>query len=357
MNRRILYISTVLSVVLLLSACTAAGSIKTFGVDEMKETRWAATRCEIYPGEVPHQEDYVIQWEDEGMEAHIRFLLDKPQGDIYHSDVWDIRILKIKPGNGEPHDVALKTPQDDDEVFDLQAITSAENADKFWHVYEGKQFPPVESFADLRHFDNLQLLTCDFPGSGYALASLRGIEKCTNLQSLSLTSAKLGSMKELSELKNLTHLTLLRCGSLDLEPLANHPSLKVVQLDLSKVKSLEPLASILGLDYLSMWGDCGYPELEPLSRSTIRYLNIGHSTADKSEYEEMDYLAIGKIPNLVYLDTTGHDEVDVALCNTILEESATLQYLILDYTTAAKELVKGKAVLETEGLKGLRFAP
>lgn len=357
MNRRIIYISTVLLMALILSACTAAGSITSFGVDEMEETRRAATKCEIYPGEVQHQEDYVIQWEDEGMEAHIRFLLDKPQGDIYHSDVWDIRILKIQPGNGTPYDVALKTLPDGNEVFDLLAITSAENSEAFWHEYEGKQFPPVESLADLGHFDNLQLLECNFPGSGYALTSLRGIEKCTNLQNLSLTSVKLGSMDEITELKNLTHLTLLRCGNFDLEPLANHPSLQFVQLDQSEPESLEPLASMPCLEYLSMWGDCGYPELEPLTRSTIRFLNIGHSTVDKSEYEEMDYLTIGKIPNLVYLDITGHDEVDVALCNTILEESPTLQYLILDYTTAAKELVKGKAVLETEGLKGLRFAP
>ena len=29
---------------------------------------------------VTHGGDYVIEWEDPGMEAHIRFLLDKPEG-------------------------------------------------------------------------------------------------------------------------------------------------------------------------------------------------------------------------------------------------------------------------------------
>lgn len=54
-----------------------------------------------------HGEDYVIEWEDAGMEEHIRFLLDKPDGDILHSDVWDVQILTIQSDNGTPHDVML----------------------------------------------------------------------------------------------------------------------------------------------------------------------------------------------------------------------------------------------------------
>ena len=49
----------------------------------------------------------MIEWEDAGMEEHIRFLLDKPDGGILHSDVWDVQILTIQSDNGTPHDVML----------------------------------------------------------------------------------------------------------------------------------------------------------------------------------------------------------------------------------------------------------
>ena len=41
------------------------------------------------------------------MEEHIRFLLDKPDGGILHSDVWDVQILTIQSDNGTHHDVML----------------------------------------------------------------------------------------------------------------------------------------------------------------------------------------------------------------------------------------------------------
>lgn len=58
------------------------------------------------PITVPHGEDYVIEWEDEGMEEHIRFLLDKPDG-------W--------------------------EHFESDALFLVENKEGVWNEYEGKK--------------------------------------------------------------------------------------------------------------------------------------------------------------------------------------------------------------------------
>ena len=45
--------------------------------------------------EIKHGEDTPIVWEDTGMEAAVRLLLNRPEGTISRSDVWNLNTLTI----------------------------------------------------------------------------------------------------------------------------------------------------------------------------------------------------------------------------------------------------------------------
>ena len=79
----------VLAAALLLCACTGRPNQNLpDGRSDLSKCVVSERQVEIPSQTVEHGEDYVIQWEDPAMEAHIRFVLNQPEGDILHSDVW-----------------------------------------------------------------------------------------------------------------------------------------------------------------------------------------------------------------------------------------------------------------------------
>lgn len=49
----------------------------------------------LSPVDAEHGEDAPIVWEDTGMEAAVRLLLNRPEGTISRSDVWNLNTLTI----------------------------------------------------------------------------------------------------------------------------------------------------------------------------------------------------------------------------------------------------------------------
>ncbi|MCD8085966.1 MAG: hypothetical protein LUF28_06520 [Clostridiales bacterium] len=298
------------------------------------------------PMEVSHGEDYVIEWEDAGMEAHIRFLLDQPEGDIYHSDVWDIQVLAIMPGR-TPHDVLLKQPTEgyDDFCFELVSWDNDVRC-----LYEQESFPDITSLSDLRHFDSLQIFEVDFHGTTDLVIDLFGIEECQYLKKLEIDDAQVVSLEPLSGMDSLEMLYLNGVGSIDLTPIENLPALTKVSLNDSEIASLEPLTTLPQLWYLRIGSGTSYPDLEPLERTTVVYLDMKQDVSGRELFGDMDYSPLTRMPNLVYLDLTNHMQTDIALCEAILSGSPELEYFVIDYTPAADALCDGTAELDTGSL-------
>lgn len=103
---------------LLLCSCTTKTSNSASSLpdsrDEMALAGVDARYSAISSQTVEHGEDYVIQWEDPAMEAHVRFVLDKPEGDILHSDVWNIQVIVLRASSADGFDVALEQPTSGD---------------------------------------------------------------------------------------------------------------------------------------------------------------------------------------------------------------------------------------------------
>ncbi|MGN1025247.1 MAG: hypothetical protein ACI4P4_02460 [Faecousia sp.] len=329
-------LALLLAVMLLLCACgpDAYYEIEDQNTLSMTDIWRCAFWFHISPMEADHGEDAVIVWEDAGMEAHIRFLLDKPEGDIYRSDVWDIQVLVIQLTDENAHDIVLEQPADGWEEFNFESIFW--NKD-IWQNYDGRNFTPIKSLGDLRHFDSLQVLYLNLPEKGESLTSLSGLEECHHLKELEIYNAQPETLAPLSEISSLETLTLRNCGTLDLTPLDSLSSLSRITLDKSDILSLEPLTALPNLKALSIGTEASYPTLEPLTRTTVAYLDMGLSVDGRSMYDDLDYEPLTRIPNLIYLDLMNHTNVDFDLCETILKGNPELKYLDISYTPAAKK--------------------
>lgn len=343
MNNLKQFVSLLLVAVLLLSACGAekVGTSTPSGQSPQQmliDASRSYFQFDIKPIEVSHGEDYVIEWEDEGMEAHIRFLLDKPKGDILHSDVWDVQILLFDPLSGIPHDVLLTEPLEGWDSFFWETIIYNEYQDEAWHSYGFQDFPDIQSLADLRHFDSLQLL--DITGRMTGIIDPAGLENCVHLKKLCVENA---SAELLNIAAGLTELEILIIDSndqVDLSPLAGHPSLQTLRLANQQLSSLEPLATIPKLRALNL-DEAVFPDLEPLTQTNLEALSIGLSQSGRGMYSDLDYEPLSRIKTLVYLELDNHTAFDVDDCAKVLEGCTALKYLDFNYTSAADAYASG----------------
>lgn len=319
------------------SSSASAAGVVTEVDNPMTEAYQAAFLYSIPPVEASHGEDYVIEWQDAGMEAHIRYLLGREEGDILHSDVWDIQALAILPGIGFPCDIML---EEIPAGWDTISYDSFRSNKELWQEYGMfDSFPDVESLADLRHFDSLQVftLTCrqDRFSKGNAL-DLRGAEQCANLKALEIGTTKITSLEALSEGSGLESLWLSDCGEVDITPLSGLETLSVLALNSCTVPSLEPLAGAKNLRALRLSGTA-YSSLEPLAQIPLESLDLGLSQGAREQSEGLDYTPLTELSTLVYLDLSNHTALDGAACNAILQANPGLRYLNIAFTSAADE--------------------
>ncbi len=322
----------------------------------MTQAESAAFGYEIPLTTVPHGEDHVIEWQDAGMEAAIRQLLKKPEGDILRSEIWDITVLDISCNSADGTGYIQANTIADDVTYELSDDT-----------------PWITSLRDLVHFDSLQDLSVgDINISEITdmhQVSLSGLSLCQNLQSLTLDRLEVTDPQELSSctellvlglygvpldslellrpLHALEKLSLTRYPALDLTPLAELSKLKTLILTDSELPSLEPLAQLPALKNLKLDIGAMYPGLEPLAGTGLEYLSLsaGQLKLRTEVYDHLDYTPLTKIPTLVSLDLENHRNVDADLCTAIVENAPGLLYLNVDHTPAAHDFKAPKQLL------------
>lgn len=334
-------LTCLLLVALLLTACGQTAPA-TPGKDHQQliiDASRSWFQYDIPTVEVSHGEDYVIEWQDAGMEAHIRFLLDKPDGDILHSDVWDVQVLVFDPQNGTPHDVLLLEPVEGFETFYWETIIYKQYMEQSWSVYDSKKFPEVKSLADLRHFDSLQRL--EVFGSMEDPIDPAGLEHCSRLKHLTVYHVEDSLLSIAATLPELQYLAFLPENQpVDLTPLQGHPTLETLHLGRKDLVSLEPLATMPNLRALNLDGST-FPSLEPLTQTGLEALSIGLGRSARGMYSDLDYEPLSRIKTLVHLDLVNHTAFDVDDCEKVLEGCTALKYLDICYTPAANAYADG----------------
>ena len=359
--RKILKASSLLiCAMLLLSACASSLNLRPGPFrSEMQDVFVQQTTLTVPASHAEHGEDYVIEWQDPVMEKHVRKWLDRPEGDIYHSDVWDYQRVTINSGTGVK-DLLVKDAPDGVDIG--RNVNSNEQLAACAVSVEGT-YDPVTSLADLRHFDSLQVLSVNNRRGDPPITDLTGLEECKNLMLLEVPSvessafqtfAKLDSVVKLeygsdgiradsnvSDLSALAQMKSLKMlwitgSEVDLTQLAG-ADLRVLRLDVTRIGSLEPLKQMENLSFLQL---CQGPEIDsfaPLAESSVQYLSMSLSEGARERYKNMDYTPLTRMPQLIWLDLTNHSTFDTETCKKLLANDTALKYLKISYTSAAKD--------------------
>lgn len=352
--------SLLICAMLLLSACASSLNLGPGPFrSEMQDVFVQQTTLTVPASHAEHGEDYVIEWQDPVMEKHVRKWLDRPKGDIYHSDVWDYQRVTINSGTGVK-DLLVKDAPDG---VDIGGNVSSNEQLAACAVSVEGTYDPVASLADLRHFDSLQVLSVNNRRGAPPITDLTGLEVCKNLMLLEVPSvessafptfAKLDSVVKLeygsdgiradsnvSDLSALAQMKSLKMlwitgSEVDLTQLAG-ADLRVLRLDVTRIGSLEPLKQMENLSFLQL---CNGPEIDsfaPLAESSVQYLSMSLSQGAQERYKNMDYTPLTRMPQLIWLDLTNHSTFDTETCKKLLANDTALKYLKISYTSAAKD--------------------
>ncbi len=348
--KRILVIALAL---LLLCGCAEIQSpgVTGFGSDKILAAERDMFFYDVEFRQAEHGEDYVIEWEDPAVELYLRKLLNKPEGELRHSDVWNIQLLQLTPTlckaweelpvGAETFSDRYGTDEVEMEIVDLSEF----------------EIPLVQSLEDLKHFDSLQIFyLSDHTVPVSFELDLAPLTHCQNLRVLMLHWTAFPTLAPLAQLPGLENVYLEDCGTLDLTPLENHPTLSVLRVNGCTLPSLEPITSMPKLRYLGIGFETAYPSLEPLTRSAVEYLNIDLSADGRELFAQLDYDSISRIPELVCLSLTNHTHLTLEQCTRIVEGCPKLRYLDIRYTGAADEIKTG-GTLDVSRLEGFVCTP
>ena len=345
---------------LLFSACASSLNLRPGPFrSEMQDVFVQQTTLTVPASHAEHGEDYVIEWQDPVMEKHVRKWLDRPEGDIYHSDVWAYQRVTIKSGTGV-EDLLIKDAPDGEDIGGT--VNGNDQLEACAVRIEGT-YDPVTSLADLRHFDSLQVLSVNNKNGAPPITDLTGLEECKNLVDLDVPSvessafptfAKLDSVvkleygsnglraeanvSDLSALAQMKSLEMLRIigSEVDLNQLAG-ADLRVLRLDVTRIGSLEPLKQMENLRVLQLQNGPEIDSFAPLAETNVQYLSMSLSEGSQGNYKDMDYIPLTQMPQLIWLDLTFHSTFDAETCKKLLANDTALKYLKISYTSAAKD--------------------
>ena len=352
--------SLLICAMLLFSACAGSLNLRPGPFrSEMQDVFVQQTTLTVPASHAEHGEDYVIEWQDPVMEKHVRKWLDRPEGDIYHSDVWDYQRVTIKSGTGV-EDLLIKDAPDGEDIGGT--VNGNDQLEACAVRIEGT-YDPVTSLADLRHFDSLQVLSVNNKNGAPPITDLTGLEECKNLVDLDVPSvessvfptfAKLDSVvkleygsnglraeanvSDLSALAQMKSLEMLRIigSEVDLNQLAG-ADLRVLRLDVTRIGSLEPLKQMENLRVLQLQNGPEIDSFAPLAETNVQYLSMSLSEGSQGNYKDMDYIPLTQMPQLIWLDLTFHSTFDAETCKKLLANDTALKYLKISYTSAAKD--------------------
>lgn len=221
----------------------------------------------LSPVDAEHGEDAPIVWEDTGMEAAVRLLLNRPEGTISRSDVWNLNTLTITErtmfeGDSGTTTIVTVTAQQGDATLE-QEISA---------VGKESPLPALASLHDLQYFDRLQAFSYSTsPTANQAFTDFSGIEALSHLERFSVNGARPETLEPLSHLSQLPDLVCLNLTNhtrvttkLCKQILAHSPDLRFLNIQNTPASE----GSALDVEYLR-----AYTEADLLKRLANKLRN------------------------------------------------------------------------------------
>lgn len=218
-----------------------------------------------------------VAFDDPALETAIRITLNKPEGDVYTSELTTISYL----GTG----------------FDYEQ-----------NPPEGSR---VKSIAVLQYCVNLTELELNFN----QITDISALTGLTNLEYLSVGGNEIADIAPLAGLIGLKSLAMFNCRAEDYGPLANLTNLQTLLLEYSTISDLTPLAKLVSLQWLSL-SSTPVIDISPLAGLTeLRKLNLKDCMIE-------DFTPLSAIiPNLTEMDFDPEHPVTVIVFNDPVLES------------------------------------
>lgn len=281
------------------------------------------------------KKDYVIQWKDPAMEQGVRKAINKFSGEIYYSDVKNLKDLDC-------FGLGVKTLQDLEHMRNLTHLGMAMNYldDSQWSYIKNltkmeyldlamNQFRtvPEGAFVNMPSLIEICLDTNDIrtiePGAfrgqenlesllleeNYRLTSISEVRVLANLQDLFLNDTAVSDLSPVAGLTKLDYVRLEGCPVSDLSPLAGKPEL--AHLDLGnrsgkgRISDISPLRDCQKLYWLDLRGN-QVQDISALAGKSELYL------LDLRQNRVRDLSALASCPNLDMLNIDDNQVTSLA---------------------------------------------
>lgn len=260
------------------------------------------------------------------IEASIRRMISKPEGDLTTEDFAKVTRLSVGAGTGKVSDLSFlaNCPNLESIYAQSQAITNLAPLAKLPKLKDiSISFNPVKDLTPLAGLSELQELWLQ----GAPVEDVTPLAGLTKLETLYLDrNQALTDLKPLAGLPALQHLSLYEMGALDLSPLANLPKLEKLNLAKLPPESLATLKPPAGLkelvfspgpdsDLAALFG--GIDALEKLRVTDARRMGLRKLVDAVKSHESLvdlglplggvdDATPLADLPNLERLDLAGN---------------------------------------------------
>lgn len=259
---------------------------------------------EYHPVPFEPEQDHRIEWTDRILEDKIRGVIDKGQGDIYLSDLWDCAVLRL---NRDIYSARSEFVSDisslaglknlrhlelnNNCITDISAVSTMENLDTLMlHGNRILDFSPLNSLARL---DTLILSSTHLNGED--------LECLSGLKNLGMLVLDFNDIESLDALRNLdiVFLSLKWNQITDIKPLAGlKEHLWYLVLDRNQIENIEPLAECYGLENLSLSYN-HITDIEPLKNLyRLEILDLrNNNISELPDFISMTSLAVLRLQN------------------------------------------------------------
>ena len=214
------------------------------------------------PPPAPTGSDFIVQFEDPALEAHVRQAIGKPTGPITYGEMMALTTLDARPQGGGGGILPINR-------------SSSESGDVI---------PSINSLKGIEYLTRLETLEL----SGNLINDLRPLPGLTYLRQLYLEGNVVNDLAPLAELSNLRQLDL-HCNMVNnVDPLGNLGNLTDLDLGCNYVSEASALSSLSNLERLdlseTLVSDLSF--LETLNN--LNYLNI--SSCQARDLQPLSYL-------------------------------------------------------------------
>lgn len=241
--------------------------------------------------EIVDKEDYVIQWKDSAMEQGVRKAIGKFSGDIYYSDVKNLKDLDC-------FGLGVRTLQDLEHMRNLTHLGMALN------YLDDSQWVYIKNLTKMEYLDLAMNKFQTIPEGAFVnMPSL--IEIC--LDTNDLRTIQPGAFRGQENLESLLLEENYRLTSIgEVRTLAN---LQDLFMNDTAVSDISPLTNLTKLDYIRMEG-CPVSDLTPLANKTeLTHLNLGNRSG-KGQISDISPLQ--SCHKLYWLELRGNQVQDIS---------------------------------------------